>query len=113
MVSLVLTQVAPILTVFVGGNHEAANHLRELYVALSMAVTVINPHVHHSHHSRYYGGWAAPNIFFLGYSGVLNYGGLRIGGFSGIFKRYDFFKGRLPSPDVLVIVILTHCSRPL
>jgi hypothetical protein len=25
-------KVAPILTIFVGGNHEAANHLRELYV---------------------------------------------------------------------------------
>jgi lariat debranching enzyme len=27
-------QAAPILTIFVGGNHEAANHLRELYVPL-------------------------------------------------------------------------------
>lgn len=67
---------APILTIFVGGNHEAANHLRELY----------------------YGGWAAPNIYFLGYSGVVNYGGLRIGGFSGIYKRYDFFKGHYEVP---------------
>lgn len=32
----------------VGGNHEAANHLWELY----------------------HGGWAAPNIHFLGYAGV-------------------------------------------
>ena len=41
---------APILTIFVGGNHEASNYLRDLY----------------------YGGWVAPNIYFLGASGVLN-----------------------------------------
>ena len=35
---------APILTFFVGGNHEASNYLRELY----------------------YGGFAAENIFFMG-----------------------------------------------
>jgi hypothetical protein len=31
----------------VGGNHEASNYLRELF----------------------YGGWAAPNIYFLGFAG--------------------------------------------
>lgn len=41
---------APILTIFVGGNHEATNYLRDLY----------------------YGGWAAENIYFLGASGVIN-----------------------------------------
>lgn len=35
---------APILTVFIGGNHEASNHLQELP----------------------YGGWVAPNIYYLG-----------------------------------------------
>ena len=25
------TFVAPVLTIFIGGNHEASNHLRELY----------------------------------------------------------------------------------
>ncbi len=40
-------KTAPVLTVFVGGNHEASNHLRELY----------------------YGGWVAPNIYYLGTSG--------------------------------------------
>eukprot|EP01126_Amoeba_proteus_P043403 TRINITY_DN4761_c0_g2_i8.p1 TRINITY_DN4761_c0_g2~~TRINITY_DN4761_c0_g2_i8.p1 ORF type:complete len:448 (+),score=80.20 TRINITY_DN4761_c0_g2_i8:78-1421(+) len=62
---------APVPTIFVGGNHEAVNHLKELY----------------------YGGWVAPNIYFLGYSGVVNFGGLRIAGFSGIYKPYDFQKG--------------------
>lgn len=37
---------APILTVFIGGNHEASNHLQELP----------------------YGGWVAPNIYYLGMS---------------------------------------------
>ena len=44
---------APCLTIFVGGNHEASNYLWELY----------------------YGGWAAPNIYFLGYAGVVRFGG--------------------------------------
>lgn len=35
---------APVLTVFIGGNHEASNHLQELP----------------------YGGWVAPNIYYLG-----------------------------------------------
>ena len=40
--------VAPYPTVFIGGNHEAANYLWELY----------------------HGGWAAPNIYFMGYAGA-------------------------------------------
>lgn len=47
-----------------GGNHEAANYLWELY----------------------YGGWAAPDIWFMGYAGVVRFGGVRIGGLSGIYK---------------------------
>ena len=62
---------APILTIFVGGNHEAPNYLRDLY----------------------YGGWVAPNIFYLGHSGVVKFGPLRIGGISGIFKYHDYHKG--------------------
>jgi len=69
-------KVAPKLTLFIGGNHESVNHLRELY----------------------YGGWVAPNIYFLGYSGVVNFGGVRIAGFSGIFKSYDFYKGHFEKP---------------
>ena len=64
-------KTAPILTVFIGGNHEASQPLRELY----------------------YGGWAAPNIYYLGAAGVVRFGGLRIGGISGIYKSHDYPKG--------------------
>nr|XP_039261068.1 lariat debranching enzyme B-like [Styela clava] len=67
---------APYLTIFIGGNHEASNHLQELP----------------------YGGWVAPNIFFMGYSNVVTYKGLRIGGISGIFKYHDFNKGHFEKP---------------
>ncbi|XP_046659330.1 lariat debranching enzyme isoform X1 [Homalodisca vitripennis] len=64
-------KVAPVLTIFIGGNHEASNHLQELS----------------------YGGWAAPNIYYLGYAGVVNYGGVRIAGLSGIYKGRDYMRG--------------------
>lgn len=69
-------KVAPVLTIFVGGNHEAASHLWELY----------------------YGGWVAPNIYFLGYAGVVNVGGVRIGGLSGIYnaRHYDLGHYEIP-----------------
>ncbi|EAR87488.3 pyridine nucleotide-disulfide oxidoreductase family protein (macronuclear) [Tetrahymena thermophila SB210] len=70
---------APYLTIFVGGNHEASNHNRELY----------------------FGGWAAPNIYFMGASNVivLKKGNqqIRLGGISGIYKQYDFIKSQLES----------------
>lgn len=62
---------APVMTIFIGGNHEASNYLQELP----------------------YGGWVAPNIYYLGYAGVVRYGGLRIGGLSGIYKGPDYLKG--------------------
>ena len=61
---------APFLTVFVGGNHEASSHLFELY----------------------YGGWVAPNIYYLGAANVVRLGALRIAGLSGIWKGYNFNK---------------------
>ena len=63
-------KIAPYLTVFVGGNHEASNHLSELY----------------------YGGWVAPNIYYMGAANVLRLGPLRIAGLSGIWKGYDYRK---------------------
>ena len=66
---------APVLTVFIGGNHEASNYLRQMY----------------------FGGWAAPNIYFLGQSAVIDVevGDMRvtIGGLSGIEGKYDYNKG--------------------
>uniref|UniRef100_A0A1B6CUA3 Lariat debranching enzyme C-terminal domain-containing protein n=2 Tax=Clastoptera arizonana TaxID=38151 RepID=A0A1B6CUA3_9HEMI len=64
-------KTAPILTIFIGGNHEASNYLQELP----------------------YGGWVAPNIYYMGYASVLNIGGVRIGGISGIYKGHDYMKG--------------------
>ncbi|KAI4246754.1 MAG: hypothetical protein L6R40_001783 [Gallowayella cf. fulva] len=63
-------RLAPFLTLFVGGNHEASNHLWELY----------------------YGGWVAPNIYYVGAANVLNYGPLRIAGLSGIWSGPDYRK---------------------
>jgi len=65
----------PIPMIVIGGNHEASNHLLELY----------------------YGGWLAPNIYYLGCSGSVIFGGLRIVGASGIFKYYDFNKAHYES----------------
>jgi lariat debranching enzyme len=77
------TTKAPYLTIFVGGNHEASSHLWELF----------------------YGGWVAPNIYYMGAANVIRLGGVRIAGMSGIWKGYNFNKPhyeRLPysSDDV-------------
>ena len=63
-------RTAPYLTIFVGGNHEASNHLLELY----------------------YGGWVAPRIYYLGAANVIRLGPLRIAGLSGIWKGYNYNK---------------------
>ncbi|ERS94943.1 hypothetical protein HMPREF1624_08654 [Sporothrix schenckii ATCC 58251] len=59
---------APYLTVFIGGNHEAAGYLWELF----------------------YGGWVAPNIYYWGAANVLRFGPLRLAGMSGIWKGSDY-----------------------
>jgi lariat debranching enzyme len=61
---------APVLTIVIGGNHEASNYLFELY----------------------YGGWLAPNIYYLGAAGVIRYGPWRIAGLSGIYDKRDYRK---------------------
>lgn len=67
---------APVLTIIIGGNHEASNYMQELP----------------------YGGWVAPSIYYLGYASVVQFGGIRIGGISGIYKSHDFFKGHHEFP---------------
>lgn len=42
---------------------------------------------------RYYGGWAAPNIYFLGFAGVVKFGNIRIGGLSGIYNERHYRLG--------------------
>jgi lariat debranching enzyme len=69
-------EVAPYPTIFIGGNHEASNYLWELY----------------------YGGWAAPNIYFLGAAGVVKFGNIRIGGLSGIYNHRDYKSGHYERP---------------
>ncbi|KAL2894843.1 Lariat debranching enzyme [Bienertia sinuspersici] len=69
-------EVAPVPTVFIGGNHEASNYLWELY----------------------YGGWVAPNIYFLGFAGVIKFGSIRIGGLSGIFNFRHYKLGHFERP---------------
>ncbi|KAG6360735.1 hypothetical protein INS49_011801 [Diaporthe citri] len=67
------TRTAPYLTLFIAGNHEAAAYLWELY----------------------YGGWVAPNIYYMGAANVLRVGPLRIAGLSGIWKGFDYRKPHL------------------
>ncbi|KAG2700391.1 hypothetical protein I3760_07G228200 [Carya illinoinensis] len=69
-------ELAPYPTIFIGGNHEASNYLWELY----------------------YGGWAAPNIYFLGFAGVVKFGNIRIGGLSGIYNSRNYYLGHHERP---------------
>ncbi|KAI6178093.1 DBR1 domain-containing protein [Aphelenchoides besseyi] len=61
-------KTAAVLTVLVAGNHESVAYKMELP----------------------YGGWLAPNIYYLGFASVVNFGGLRIGGWTGIYKENDY-----------------------
>ncbi|KAJ6220868.1 hypothetical protein RDWZM_006680 [Blomia tropicalis] len=64
-------KVASKLTILIGGNHEASNYLQTLP----------------------YGGWVAPKMYYMGYGSVVRYGGLRIGGISGIFNYHNAKRG--------------------
>uniref|UniRef100_A0A1I7TD38 DBR1 domain-containing protein n=1 Tax=Caenorhabditis tropicalis TaxID=1561998 RepID=A0A1I7TD38_9PELO len=61
-------KVAPVLTIFIGGNHEASGYLCEL------------PN----------GGWVAPKIYYMGFANCIQFAGLRIAGLSGIYSYFDF-----------------------
>lgn len=62
---------APYLTLFVGGNHECSDWLAE----------------------ESYGGFLAPNIYYLGHSGVVVVDGcITVAGISGIFKAHDYVR---------------------
>lgn len=78
---------APYLTIFIGGNHEASNYLQELY----------------------YGGWVAPNIYYLGASGMVTYKNvLKIAGLSGIYNARDYH-----SPRVEKVPFTPHSVRSI
>ncbi|KAI3661862.1 hypothetical protein MP638_005903 [Amoeboaphelidium occidentale] len=66
-----LKKKAPVMTIIIGGNHESSAYFMELP----------------------YGGWICPNIYYLGYAGVVWYNGLRIAGISGIYKKYSYELG--------------------
>lgn len=68
----------PVPVIFIGGNHESMRHLMEL------------PH----------GGYVAPNIYYLGYSNVVWFKGIRIASISGIFKDWVFETPRLNWKDL-------------
>ena len=63
-------KIAPITTIFIGGNHECSYQLQELF----------------------YGGWVCPNIYYLGHANIIKYGSVNIGGISGIYKEHDYNK---------------------
>lgn len=68
--------VAPVLTLVIGGNHEASNYLQQLA----------------------YGGWLAPRIYYAGYASVLRFGSVRIAAQSGIYKHQDYYRGHYERP---------------
>ncbi|KAF8264534.1 hypothetical protein EI94DRAFT_1738243 [Lactarius quietus] len=57
----------PVLTIVIGGDHEASNHNWER--------------------------WLAPNVYFLDHAGCVQVNGIRIAGASGIFKPNDYHRG--------------------
>ena len=67
---------APVLTIYIGGNHEASNYHAELF----------------------WGGWVCKNIYYMGAANVLKVGNLRIGGLTGIFNAKHFRMGHFEKP---------------
>ena len=54
---------------------------------------------------RYHGGWVCENIYYLGFAGVVRFGGVRIGGISGIYKDKHYSCGK----SNFYIDILYYC----
>jgi lariat debranching enzyme len=92
--------VAPVLTIFIGGNHEASNYLQVRTLPIDLHFLLHSLPTTPLRHSQelYYGGWVAPNIYFMGFSGCVMFGGLRICGLSGIYKTQDYRRGRHEMP---------------
>lgn len=63
---------APILTIFIGGNHENMGQLTKI------------PH----------GGYIAKNIFYMGACNVITFMGVRMAGISGIYNEFDHLRER-------------------
>lgn len=100
--------IAPILTIVIGGNHEASNYMWELCVPSYFYTGGINSQWSH----RYHGGWLAPNIYFLGFSGCVQVNGVRIAGSSGIYNSNHYNLG-----PFRVLTTFSHpfdvtCNRP-
>ncbi|CAK9440003.1 uncharacterized protein LODBEIA_P41030 [Lodderomyces beijingensis] len=60
-------------TIFIGGNHESSSYMQELA----------------------YGGWVAPNIYYLGQFGSVWFRGIQICGWSGIYNHNTFHRDEL------------------
>ena len=52
----------------------------------------------------------APNIYYLGHAGVVNFGGLRIGGLSGIFMEHNYSR---VSAHACTCPVWTRCEGGL
>lgn len=64
---------APVLTIFVGGNHEPMRFLNQFI----------------------YGGWLAPNIYYLGHANCIRVNDrLIIAGISGIYNYHSYYRGK-------------------
>jgi lariat debranching enzyme len=107
------------LTVFIGGNHESSASAAPSPLRIGAEASHPSPCMRSYMHELPYGGWVAPGIFYLGYSGCILVGGLRIAGsitiqpiscslqlthcmshagWSGIYDRRDFQHGHHEQP---------------